>query len=154
MSNGDLLWIYRIAHNELVNALKKKKKDRETVSLFYVDVLFPHPIAKENANENTSRREIKEILEGSLDKLSPKYREPLVLYYLEDMDYKEVADILRIPVSTVASGCSVERCCFGSSLKKKASHNTMDNESLLGNKIIETLEVGGENAPAPVFYFA
>jgi len=94
-------WLYRIAHNEFVNALKKKKKDRENISLFYVDVLFPHPIAKENADEDTTRREIKEILEGSLDKLSPKYREPLVLYYLEDMDYKEIADILRIPVSTV-----------------------------------------------------
>src|ERR1700727_2292342 len=31
-------WIYRIAHNEFVNALKKKKKDRENVSLFYVDI--------------------------------------------------------------------------------------------------------------------
>lgn len=94
-------WIYRIAHNEFVNALKKKKKDRETLSLFFVDVLFPHPIAKETADEESVRREIKKVLESSLDKLDTKYREPLVLYYLEDMDYKEIADILRIPVSTV-----------------------------------------------------
>jgi RNA polymerase sigma-70 factor (ECF subfamily) len=30
-----------------------------------------------------------------------KYKEVLVLYYFDDMDYKEIADILRIPVSTV-----------------------------------------------------
>jgi RNA polymerase sigma-70 factor (ECF subfamily) len=94
-------WLYRIAHNEFVNALKKKNKDRETISLFYADVLFPHPVAKESADEGISRREIKEVLEGSLEKLGPKYREPLVLYYLEDMDYKEIAEVLRIPVSTV-----------------------------------------------------
>lgn len=94
-------WIYRIAHNEFVNALKKRKKDKANVSLFYVDILFPHPVAKETANEETNRREMKEILEGSLDKLGGKYREPLVLYYLEDMDYKEIAEILHIPVSTV-----------------------------------------------------
>lgn len=94
-------WIYRIAHNEFVNALKKKTKEKNTLSLFYVDVLFPQPIAKESADEKTSHREIKEILEESLEKLGLKYRQPLVLYYLEDMDYKEIAHILRIPVSTV-----------------------------------------------------
>jgi RNA polymerase sigma-70 factor (ECF subfamily) len=94
-------WIYRIAHNEFVNALKKKKKDKGNISLFYVDVLFPHPIARETADEASGNREIKELLEGSLEHLNPKYREPLVLYYLEDMDYKEIAEVLRIPVSTV-----------------------------------------------------
>jgi RNA polymerase sigma-70 factor (ECF subfamily) len=94
-------WIYRIAHNEFVNALKKKKKEKDNISLFYVDVLFPHPIAKETADNQMSRNEVKELLEGSLDQLGPKYREPLVLYYLEDMDYKEIAEVLRIPVSTV-----------------------------------------------------
>lgn len=111
-------WIYRIAHNEFVNALKKKTKERQNISLFYVDVLFPHPIAKESADEGTSNREMKEILEGSLDKLSSKYREPLVLYYLEDMDYKEIAEVLHIPVSTV--GVRLQR---GKTLLRKLVKN-------------------------------
>ena len=94
-------WIYRIAHNEFVNALKKKKKERNNISLFYVDVLFPHPIAKETADDGSSRREIANVLESSLDQLDAKYRDALVLYYLEDMDYKEIAEVLRIPISTV-----------------------------------------------------
>jgi RNA polymerase sigma-70 factor, ECF subfamily len=94
-------WIYRIAHNEFVNALKKKKKERNNLSLFYVDVLFPHPIAKETADDPANHRETAELLEGSLDALDEKYRAPLVLYYLEDMDYKEIAEVLRIPISTV-----------------------------------------------------
>lgn len=96
-------WLYRIAHNEFVNALKKKKKDRANVSLFDLDVLLPSVrlTAKETADSGFNRHELKKLLEGSLDRIPQKYREPLVLYYFEEMDYKEIADVLRIPVSTV-----------------------------------------------------
>ena len=96
-------WIYRIAHNEFVNALKKKKHDRANVSLFDFDVLFPHIrlTAAETADSDIKQHELKNLLDGSLDKIPQKYKEPLILYYFEDMDYKEIADVLRIPVSTV-----------------------------------------------------
>lgn len=107
-------WIYRIAHNEFVNALKKKKKEKNNLSLFYVDVLFPHPIAKETADDPSNHRETAQLLEGSLDQMGEKYRAPLVLYYLEDMDYKEIAEVLQIPISTV--GVRLQR---GKTLLKK-----------------------------------
>jgi RNA polymerase sigma-70 factor (ECF subfamily) len=94
-------WIYRIAHNEFVNAVKKKQKERDNVTIFDFDVLFPHLIAKETSDGGITQQELKKMLDSSLNKLSPKYKEPLVLYYFEDMDYKAIADILRIPVSTV-----------------------------------------------------
>ncbi len=92
-------WLYRIAHNEFVNALRKK--GRLPLSLFEFDILFPHLLAKETANFETNAREIKNMLDKCLDKLNPKYREPLVLYYFEDMSYQEIAEILHIPISTV-----------------------------------------------------
>lgn len=91
-------WIYRIAHNEFVNALKRRK---ETVSLSDFDAVFPHPAAKETADEGANAAELKRLLDGGLSKLDPKYREPLVLYYYEEMDYKEIAEILHIPIATV-----------------------------------------------------
>ena len=94
-------WIYRIAHNEFVNAVKKKQKERENVLRFDLDVLFPHLVAKETADGEMARQEVLGMLTTSLDKLDAKYREPLVLYYFEEMDYKAIAEILRIPVSTV-----------------------------------------------------
>jgi RNA polymerase sigma-70 factor (ECF subfamily) len=94
-------WIYRIAHNEFVNALKKRTKERANTSLFDFDTLFPHLMAKETADAAFNNHEMKKMLEDCLDKISPKYKEPLVLYYFEEMDYKEIADILHIPVSTV-----------------------------------------------------
>ena len=41
-------------------------------------------------------------MDKCLAKLDPKYREPLVLYYFEDMDYRQISEIMRIPVSTAA----------------------------------------------------
>jgi RNA polymerase sigma-70 factor (ECF subfamily) len=93
-------WIYRIAHNEFVNALKKRES-RRTVFTIDFDTLFPHLQAADTADSAALERDTRETLEKHLGELDPKYREPLILYYLESMDYREIADILRIPVSTV-----------------------------------------------------
>jgi len=93
-------WIYRIAHNEFVNALKKRKASR-TVFTFDIDTLVPHLTATDTADSAAMERDVRAALEAHLQNVSPKYREPLILYYLEDMDYKEISDILHIPVSTV-----------------------------------------------------
>jgi RNA polymerase sigma-70 factor (ECF subfamily) len=92
-------WIYRIAHNESINHLKKK--DSEKISFIDFDTFLPHPFAKETADAETLSREEKNILGASLAKISPKYREILILYFYEELSYQEIADILRIPTSTV-----------------------------------------------------
>jgi len=92
-------WIYRIAHNEMVNNLKKKV--REPLNFFDPEVLFPHPLAKENPQSDSERVEMKKILEKCLEYLDEKYKEVLVLRYFDDLDYKDIADILKVPVVTV-----------------------------------------------------
>ncbi|MBI4117768.1 MAG: RNA polymerase sigma factor [Parcubacteria group bacterium] len=92
-------WIYRITHNECVNMLKKR--GREIMPFFDTDTFFPHPFAKENHEEEYEKKEMGEVLQSSLDRLPLKYRSVLMLYYLEEMSYKEISDILRIPLSTV-----------------------------------------------------
>ena len=92
-------WIYRIAHNEFVNAIKKR--GREPVLFFDPDTLFPHPVAKERTDRDILDRELRDTLDTCLNDLDPKYREPLVLYYFEDMNYREIADVMQIPVATV-----------------------------------------------------
>ena len=92
-------WIYRIAHNEFVNALKKKKSEK--ISFIDFDVLFPHPVASEAADAGVDRRDLRRLLDQSLEKIPAKYREPLVLYFFEEMSYREIADIMHLPASTV-----------------------------------------------------
>jgi RNA polymerase sigma-70 factor (ECF subfamily) len=92
-------WLYRIAHNEFINEIKRKGK--EPLSFFNPDVFLPHTISKENPENEIHKKEFHHIVNKYLYKLEPKYREPLVLYYFEDLSYKEIADILYIPSSTV-----------------------------------------------------
>ncbi len=92
-------WIYRIAHNEFINAIRKKGK--EPIPFFDPDTLFPHPVAEGTPATEVDKAEVQQMLEGFLDKLDPKYREPLVLYYYEDLDYKQIAEVMHIPAPTV-----------------------------------------------------
>lgn len=92
-------WLYRIAHNELLNTLRKKQ--HEPIPFFDPDTLLPHPIAPEQTDQPINDKELKELISINLDKLPQKYREPLVLYYFQDLSYQEISDILQIPMSTV-----------------------------------------------------
>ena len=91
-------WIYRIAHNEFINALKKKKTG---LQLFSLDILLPYLVDEEKINQEIEFKEIRQSLKYCLNKIDIKYGEPIILYYLEDMSYKEIADIMHIPISTV-----------------------------------------------------
>lgn len=94
-------WIYRIAHNEMVNYIKKKKS--LPFSWFEPDVLIP--FLQESTDESvllkSDRAYEKERIEKILDKIPPAQREILTLYFYEELSYKEISDVLRIPIATV-----------------------------------------------------
>jgi len=92
-------WIYRIAHNTFLNVVRKQS--REKVHLFSTDQLFALQIKDQSVEERHEQKQEREILDLCLDKLDVKYREVLVLYYFEEKDYEEIADILQIPKATV-----------------------------------------------------
>ena len=48
-------------------------------------------------------REASEILQGALGKLSPELRETVILRDLQEMEYREIAQVLKIPEGTVKS---------------------------------------------------
>lgn len=92
-------WIYRIAHNTYINAIKKYSLN--PLSYFDFDVLISRTVVEDPIVKEREQKEIKEIVDKGLSSIEPKYREILVLYYIEDLSYKEISDILHIPISTV-----------------------------------------------------
>ena len=93
-------WIYRIAHNVFIDALRKQT--RRPLLFVDFDTFLYHPTYEDPDHPMAEGAMIREMLEKELEKLDQKYREVLVLYYYEDMSYKEIADILAVPVSTVS----------------------------------------------------
>ena len=110
-------WIYRISHNEAINFLKKRKP--ESFSLFDVDVLFPHPVALEKSDTEAERQIMKKMLDETLNQINIKYKEILVLYFYEDLSYKDIALILKIPTSSVGVKISRGKKMVEDLVKKK-----------------------------------
>ncbi|MDD2732256.1 MAG: RNA polymerase sigma factor [Candidatus Pacebacteria bacterium] len=108
-------WLYRIAHNEMVNALRKKKF--LPLMFFDLDILFPHSCYN-NIDNHIDQKDMKKMIDGCLDKLEPKYREPVALHYLEGLSYKEISDIMQIPISTVGVRIKRAKNTMKSILKK------------------------------------
>lgn len=89
-------WIYRIVHNETMNAVKKHRKEIPFPDFF-------EKVSSVNIEEEFSDNEIKQRAQQCLILLPTLYAEPLMLYYLEDKQYEEISDILHIPSGTVAT---------------------------------------------------
>jgi RNA polymerase sigma factor (sigma-70 family) len=92
-------WIYRIAHNAFVDALKRRAKG--PVYGLDFDRVVPHPIYVDPIETEKEKEEMRVLLEKHLDELPSEYREIIDLHYYEGFRYQEIADILHIPLGTV-----------------------------------------------------
>jgi len=110
-------WLYRIAHNTFINAIKKQ--EHQPFLFFDPDALFPHPIAKDKTDKEINDKQIKATIDRCLAEIDAKYREPLILFYLEELSYQEIGDILQIPVSTVGVRIKRAKDKMASILKAK-----------------------------------
>lgn len=92
-------WLYRIAHNEFIN--HGQKRARGLVDYFDLELFLPNFPSHHNVEQDFDRIKLSEEVEQAIRKLDAKYREPLVLYFFDNLSYQEIADILRLPINTV-----------------------------------------------------
>jgi len=92
-------WIYRIAHNEAINAIKKNKRGQ--INLDEVEYkLIGEKLALE---EKIDLKFKKDDIILALEKVKLKYKEAILLFYFEGASYDDISDILRIPKNTVGT---------------------------------------------------
>lgn len=84
-------WLYRIAHNEAVNLIRKKSK------YFIVDI-NTLGLSQDFNFEKSQTLDLEKILTA----LPADDRNVLVLFYLEDMSHREIAEILKTSENNVA----------------------------------------------------
>lgn len=97
-------WAYRITHNETLNYIRKNR-NKKTVSLENDDAVSLIEILESDANvrEEVAKKELSERVRKVLTELPTKYREILILRFIEDLDYTEISDILKKPIGTVGT---------------------------------------------------
>jgi RNA polymerase sigma-70 factor (ECF subfamily) len=96
--SGVFTWIYRIAHNECRNHLRKR--DVPHIPLEAI-VGSREEIGGSRVSDREETR--KAALRNAVRQLPFKMREVVVLKYQEDLSYTEMSRILGCPLGTVAS---------------------------------------------------
>jgi RNA polymerase sigma-70 factor (ECF subfamily) len=95
-------WIYRITHNAAMNELQKARYRREGLGL---DEIGPGEPAgadfTEDPLERVERDESRRRMARWIEELRPEQRSALTLYYSAGKNYREIADILEVPIGTV-----------------------------------------------------
>jgi RNA polymerase sigma-70 factor (ECF subfamily) len=89
-------WLFTTLHREFLKICRRQKRfPHETINEAAQDL--PHVPA-----ECVERLDAQTLL-GVLRELDDVYRAVLVLYYVEDLPYKEIAEVLAVPLGTVQS---------------------------------------------------
>ena len=111
-SKGALItWVTTIARNLLVDHFRRSKQERLTDSLEAApagdqDALTLSeqlPDLGPSPDAGLQTQETQRVVHQALQKLSPELREAVILRDLQDMDYREIAAVLRVPEGTVKS---------------------------------------------------
>jgi RNA polymerase sigma-70 factor (ECF subfamily) len=106
-----MTWVTTMTRNLLVDHFRKTKQDRVTDSLDgatseHEDAM---PLSEQIQDKGlppdarVESRETSETVHRALEKLSPELREAVILRDLQDMDYREIAAVLKVPEGTVKS---------------------------------------------------
>jgi RNA polymerase sigma-70 factor, ECF subfamily len=101
-------WIVRIAVNQALMKLRRRKADRsvsldEDIDTGEDTVTREVAAWDEDPEQRFSREELGEILNSSVDSLAPAYRSVFVLRDVEDLSTEETAEALNISVPAVKS---------------------------------------------------
>jgi RNA polymerase sigma-70 factor, ECF subfamily len=89
-------WLYRIARDRAFGRLRKAKRIEQPLD----EANVPDPVG---ADENDFSAEDAARIHAALDELPPEQREVLVLRFLEEMSYEEIARVVGCQLGTVRS---------------------------------------------------
>ena len=111
-------WLYRIAHNAVLDHLRRKKA-RPTLS--EPDLAQPFEEAPDPTAENPQRtvmsKEIYREVREAIHSLPDNYRSVMVLRFLEDLSYAEIAESLDLTEANVMMRISRARRMLRDKLK-------------------------------------
>jgi RNA polymerase sigma-70 factor (ECF subfamily) len=107
------VWITTMTRNLLVDNFRRTRNQRATNSLDdgweTGEDLRPADrlvAAGPNPHESAARKELANMVQGALARVSVELREAVILRDLQDLDYKDIAQVLGIPEGTVKSRIS------------------------------------------------
>jgi RNA polymerase sigma-70 factor (ECF subfamily) len=107
------VWITTMTRNLLVDNFRRTRNQRATSSLDdgWENTEELKPIDRltssgPSPHESAAQKELAKMVQNALARVSVELREAVILRDLQDLDYKEIAQVLGIPEGTVKSRIS------------------------------------------------
>jgi RNA polymerase sigma-70 factor (ECF subfamily) len=114
-------WLARVTRNLLIDHYRRTRQERVTDSIEEQLPMLQETgvAAAARPDQALAGREANEILQATLQKLSPDLREAVILRDLQEMEYREIAEVLDIPEGTVKSRINRGRAELARLLRKQ-----------------------------------
>jgi RNA polymerase sigma-70 factor (ECF subfamily) len=114
-------WLARVTRNLLIDHYRRTRQERVTDSIEEQLPMLEEAggAASARPDQVLAGREAREILQATLQKLSPDLREAVILRDLQEMEYREIAKVLDIPEGTVKSRINRGRAELARLLRKQ-----------------------------------
>ena len=103
---GMRAWLFAIAHNTFYSTIKRASKAPIAVEDFSFDEgreIGPDQPPPAWDRSNFDWEHVDDRLKTAIADLKPEYREVLLMWGVEELKYREIAEILEVPIGTVMS---------------------------------------------------
>jgi len=117
-------WIYRITVNTAINIYRSGRRHRIFGSADYDRIKESIPDERDISGQEIEKSHAAESVDRMLRNMSPEHRLCIILREIEGLDYKEMAEILRIPLNTVRSRLKRARAALAACAQTSAHRQT------------------------------
>lgn len=120
-------WLFRIATNNTIDFIRKKKLETTSLSSSYTDdngttVSIDLPDKELNPQEKAIKSQKIELIQLFVTKLPAKYQRLVRLRYFDELSYDEIAQELGAPLGTVKAQLHRARELLSDLVKNKREH--------------------------------
>ena len=99
-------WLLAIVRNTAINFMQRNKPAKESA---WNEAADQRQDSAPDAERNLIDQARRDRVRSAIERLQPEFREALVLREIEDLPYKEIGFVLKIPIGTVMSRLSRAR---------------------------------------------
>jgi len=123
-------WLLKILHNNFYTMISRKRRDfsyLEGVDDLIADSRSESLGSSDSLNLNWDQ--VDQRLKHAIEDLDVRYRQVLMLWAVDGLKYREIADVLDLPIGTVMSRLHRARAILSSQLTELAAENRMINDA-------------------------
>lgn len=99
-------WLFTITHNAFYTRMKKAKRNPQQVEEFFAEEsgeTLPGEAPPAWSRAELDWQQVDGTLKKAIDELKPEFREVLMMWGVDGLKYREIGEILEVPIGTVMS---------------------------------------------------